>query len=235
MTEPILVTGFLGAGKSALAARLRAALPERQILEADGRAVPDSLGLGSVVAVADAANLPACLADALVGPLVAAQIRAAGMVLVCRTDLVPAAPALDALAGLTGAPAVETAPGPLPPGLAERIAALRPRPPNLAVVVDFAEWQYAGPAKLTEKSVERLLANRPEGLYRLSGVVRCGRLGVEVEVAGRLRQTRPVPLPGESSLRAVGPAKRFRPDQMALRFSEAAADRGWLAGLFGHR
>lgn len=241
MPEAILVTGFLGAGKSALVARLRAALPEREVLEGDGSAVVDAdAARGPIVAVADAANLGDCLGDPLVGPLVSAQIRTAGLVVLTRTDLVPAAPARAALAGLGEMQVVEVGPGDLPPGLARRIASLPPAPPGppgptATPPVPMAEWRYTGRAEVPETALEALLADRPEGLYRLSGTVRCGRHGVEVEVVGRLRQTRPVPTPAETSLAAVGIRARFRPNRMALRFSDAVAARGWLTGLFGHR
>lgn len=229
----IVVTGFLGAGKSALADRVRACLDE-PVEEVDGRAVPP--GGCPAVAVADAANLAACLDDTVIGPLVEAQIGAAGLVVLTRTDIVDAAPAMAALARITDAPVVEVPPGPLPEGLAARLGDLPPGPPaRSAAPVAFAEWRYAGPAGLGEKALEALLAGRPGGLYRLSGRVRSGRAGIEVEVAGRLRQTRAVPAPAETALVAIGPKARFRPDEMALRFSEAVAAGGWLAGLFGHR
>lgn len=241
MPGTITVAGFLGAGKSALAARLREALPGRAIVEAGGGDLPAAEGAtGAVVAVADAANLPGCLGDALVGPLVAAQLRAAGLVVLSRTDLVPAGPALDALAGVTDAPVVEAPPGDLPAGLVERIGALggaqNPCPAGPpAAPVRFAEWRYAGPATIREPALEALLEARPPGLYRLSGRVRSGKIGFEVEAVGRLRQTRPILQPAETLLVAIGPHARFRPDRMALAFSDAVASAGWLSGLFGHR
>ena len=240
ITGTITVAGFLGAGKSALAARLREALPGRAVVEAGGGDLPSAGAAGPVVAVADAANLPGCLGDTLVGPLVAAQLRAAGLVVLSRTDLVPAGPALDALAGVTDAPVVEAPPGDLPAGLAERIGALggaqNPGPAGPpAAPVRFAEWRYAGPATIRAPALEALLERRPPGLYRLSGLVRGGNGGFEVETVGRLRQTRPIPQPAETVLLAVGPRGRFRPDRMALAFSDAVATAGWLSGLFGHR
>ncbi len=231
----IKVTGFLGAGKSALAERLRAALPGCEIVEAGGGDAPVAAP-GPVVAVADAANLSGCLGDALIGPLVGAQLRAAGLVVLSRTDLVPATAALDALAGVTGAPVVEAPPGDLPAGLAARIAALPVEPDGEPTApVAFAEWRYAGPATIREDALEALLQKRPPGLYRLSGQVRTGKGGIEVEAVGRLRQTRPIPEPAETVLVAIGPRARFRPDRMALAFSDAVASASWLSGLFGHR
>lgn len=230
-----MVTGFLGAGKSALARRLRAALPGLPVIEAAAGA--GALPLAATVAVADAANLGACLADPLIGPAVAAPIRTAGLVALSRTDLVPAAPALCALRSLTDAPIVEVPYGDLPDGLATRIAALPPSPSATAIPEDLAlaEWRYAGPAEIPESALDALLADRPEGAYRIAGKVRCGRHGVSIEVVGRLRQTLAIPLPAETVLAVSGPRARFRPDRMAVAFSEAVAARGWLGGLFGYR
>ena len=153
-----------------------------------------------------------------------------------RTDVVPAAPALAALAGVTRAPVVETPPGALPAGLAARIAALPVAPAGPATPsVAFAEWRYAGPATIREAALDGLLGKRPPGLYRLTGQVRTGKGGIEVESVGRLRQTRAIPQPDETWIVALGPRARFRPDRMALAFSDAVAAGGWLSGLFGHR
>lgn len=236
MPRTITVTGFFGAGKSALAGRLRAVLPDHEIVETGGGDVPWEPS-GPVIAVADAANLSVCLGDTLLGPLVSAQIASAGLVALCRTDLVPGGPALAALSTVTDAPVVETPPGALPDGLGERLAALEAAPALSAAParVAFAEWRYAGPATIREPALEALLEKRPPGLYRLWGRVRTGKGGVEVQTVGRLRQTLPIDEPEETMLVAIGPRARLRPDRMGHAFSEAVAAGGWLSGLFGHR
>jgi G3E family GTPase len=81
-----VVTGYLGADKSALAARLHELRPHDEIIETDGLAHPAELAhVDDLICVVDAKHAIFHLDDSTV---CRAQIEAAGAIVVTKTDLV---------------------------------------------------------------------------------------------------------------------------------------------------
>ena len=81
-----VVTGYLGAGKSAIAARLRELRPQDDIRETDGLAHPAEAGpFDDLVTAVDAKHAVFHLDDS---PVCRAQIEAAGAIVLTKTDLV---------------------------------------------------------------------------------------------------------------------------------------------------
>jgi len=231
VAPPVLVTGFLGAGKSR-AARALAGLAA--ITEWPGLQSP-APGAVPVLAVADAANWARQMADDLAAPLIRAQIGAAAAVLIARADLVDAAPVRQALARLTDA-AVLDGPDVDPAAV---LAALRSGRPEGAPAVDltdgFRRWEYRGPARLQADLAEALAADRPAGLYRLTGAIRTDRGGLAVEVTGQVRETRITADPGQTRLVGWGRRDRLGARDLDLWFGRQAAEAAARTGLFGHR
>lgn len=231
----IYLTGFLGAGKTRLRRRLlEDGAPD--LTELDGLADPapfrDQTPQAVVVCVADAVNFDRQTGDAGLSALVHHQIRCSDCVAVSRTDLVDAGPVLDRLGSLTGVPVV--------PADALDWRTLRTAGSTGAMTAQdltdsFLTWRYQGPAVLSPAQAERLMERRPKGVYRLSGQLRVPGGGLEVELAGRFRQTLPIADPGETVLSARGPKARFSRHEMDVLFAELMADSAFRAGIFNHR
>lgn len=232
----ILITGFLGAGKSALAAHLRTHTgATASVIEVNGLCTPDpSPGpVQAIVAVADAANLPTTLADALVGHLISAQIRMADVVVVTRSDATDPQPTVDAVKKLTDSPVLivphgKIDPADLPPHQA------KPRP-NIELTPQFQHWEHSGRVTFKAEQAETLLERRPKGIYRIWGQVRTDVGGLDLQLAGRVRQITKVDRPDDTHLQALGPKTAFKRFQMDGLFSEYAAASAHLSGLFSHR
>ena len=221
----IEVTGFLGAGKTRVVAALRDAGIAAQ--ELDGRIAPD--GLVPALAVADAVNLAAQLEDPVIGPLVRAQIRAAGQIVISRGDVVQAQPARALVKDLTSAPIADA------PSTATDGAAVSPVFQAMDLTDRFAEWSYDGPAQIRAAQLDDLLARRPAGIYRMAGVVLTDKGPVEIQIAGRVRQTIGHAQADETRLRAIGLKSQFNVAEMDLLFGEEVAAASAAAGRFSYR
>ena len=231
-SSQIIVSGFLGAGKT----RLIEALSGQglTLVEADGLAGPGTVG--PVVTVADGVNLPACLADADLSPLIRHQIEAANLVVISRGDVADISQARTALSELTAAPILETA---AIDDLHEAISNLAREPVRTtctpSIDRDFATWTYQGPAVLTAEALEQFLAARPKGAYRIEGKARGAAGGIDVQVFGRGRQTARIDQPAETRLTARGLKSRLRPLDMDLAFSEAVVASSYRRGVIACR
>ncbi len=245
----VIVSGFLGAGKSRIVATLARASetlagPDRaRIIEADALCDPvtgaHGLSPGAevvVVTAADAVNLEACLDDATCAPLITTQLRAADCVALTRTDAVDSSGARAALATLVDAPVIDAAEAPIT--LEAVLAGRRPRaaagdPVDMRNA--FCSWNYRGPAILEPTPAAELLRDRPAGVYRLSGLARTGSAGIDLQVFGRGRQTQTVAQPDETWITAIGPRAVFRPRAMDWAFSQAVAASAYLTGMISCR
>ena len=233
MTETILITGFLGAGKSAVRGHL-ANRTDATIIEVPGLQTPTPTDPAprAIIGVADAANLVQGLADPVLGPLLTAQIQAADLIVLTRSDLTAPGPAQKALAELTDQPIIDAPFG-------DTDLALPPHRGTPITPVDlsdqFVTWSYQGPATLTHIQAELLLEHRPKGITRISGTVRTDQGGLDLQLAGQVRQTIPIDDPGETTLTAIGRKGTFRKMEMDLTFGERTAASAHLTGLFSHR
>lgn len=234
MVDRLFVTGFLGAGKSSLAAHLiDQGGPD--VVELEALADPAHQDSARLICVVDAANLRRWLGDDNLAPLVRQQIQCAGMIVLTRSDLVDAAEATTTLHGLTNAPLHDTPFGGLPLAALDDMVS-RPQPAPVGdLFPDFTHWTYQGPAVLQPDIVEELLRTRPKGVLRMTGTVRIPDGGLEVEIVGRSRQTRQVSEPESTTLRACGLDRDFSTTAMDVRFAEAAADSVARSGLFRYR
>lgn len=217
----IEVTGYLGAGKS----RVIAALADAGIAaqELDGRMAPD--GLIPALAVVDAVNFQAHLDHPVVGPLVRAQIRAATQIVISRGDVVDPAPARTAVQALTKAPIGDASPD----------AEVAPVFEAMDLSGQFAEWTYDGPATLRADRLDAMLERRPKGIYRLAGVALTDKGPVEIQIAGRVRQTTKIEEADVTILRAIGLKSDFRKTEMDLLFGEEVSAGLGASGRFSYR
>lgn len=232
--KPILITGFLGAGKTRLAKTLTDG-DTWDPIELAGTIDPlesaEYRTDAPLICVADAANLRTVLKTPALGPLVEHQLRCADLVLLSRTDIVDDGPALDLVVAITDAPVVRNA-----DQIVEVSTPARKdfQPMNVASP-SFTFWQYRGPLVLQPEQAERLSEARPKACYRLSGIVQTGTGGLEIEIAGRFRQTRPVADPGETLLSGIGLSAQFRQMDMDVLLSELASDAAARRWIFNHR
>ncbi len=246
MTYPsatILITGYPGAGKSRLIDWLgdpgdrAVAIVEAHGLsdlsdEADAARTAHR-PVRAIIALADAVNLQATLQSDHSGPFTRAQIAGANLIVLSRTDVIDAAAARAALSAITQAPVIDR------PDLTwDSIDNLDRSPGTEALDIASpaaTEWSYAGPAQLRARDIDEILEQRPAGLYRVSGMIRTESGAVEVEIAGRVRQTRPVEDPGETCLSGLSPGRIADRRSIDLWFTEAVASSAHLMGGFSYR
>ena len=233
----IVVSGYLGAGKSHLAMRLRGA-GLKDVIEADALEDPSAVAPGSalILTVLDGANLPACLDDPEIAPLLRGQIARADALFISRSDVAD----VSAAAGkLDNGEASRLLAAASDEDLVALLRALEPSPKDGSGDVmgnrDYVHWSYRGAAVLTGEALDRFLADRSKGAYRISGQVRGSSQGTEVQVFGRGRQTAPVAQPDETILTATGLASRFRPADMDLAFSGAVVAASYGRGIIACR
>lgn len=244
-TPVIIVTGFLGAGKTALTEHLVGKLGTDpiDILEVNGlttaaKKISDisndpTRRVHSVIALADAANLPGMIEDHIAGPLIAAQIASADAVVITRSDVTEATPTQEAIAKLTDGPVIiaphaQIAPADLPQHADTSV-------PDIDLTPEFETWDYTGPATLQSDQAEALLERRPKGVYRIAGQVKTDQGGLDLQLIGRARQITKIDRPTETRLHALGPKANFRRFEMDSVFSTYAAASAHLSGLLGHR
>lgn len=235
VTQRVLVCGLPGVGKTTLVDRLSAEGMDAQ--ELTGLTAPAAEASGEtmrVVTVVDCANFARQIEDGVTGQLLRRQIEAAGVIVLSRGDLADPAPVHAWLANAGAFSVVEPN---------DAMWALQ----NLAPVVlgptdpaddfrhAFGTWIYRGPAKLGLARAERLAEERPKGLIRLQGQILTEQGGLEIQVAGRVRQTRTVLAPTETELSAIWPKAVMRLSEVESWFAEAVADSSHAMGMFGYR
>ena len=197
--------------------------PDCLVIEASGVAEPDKIAAAAhaepemrycgVVAMADAANIEARLADRLIGAQIAAQLRVADLILVTKTDLAPLAPAAAAIAAISKAPQLSAPHGTAPVDLLlDRPDAA---PPQVRPGADhgdiYRSWSKTGGA-VDREALKTLLAAPPAGLYRFKGRLRLAEGGaVEAQLVGRTWEIKPAEAE-ETRAVAIGLAPDFDVD-----------------------
>ena len=235
MTAPLLVCGFLGAGKSAVLSRLGEA--GIHATELDGLTAPSSGYAGqqaAVIAVMDCANFAWLIEDGLTGPLIRRQIEAAGLVVLSRADLADPEPVRNWLASEGATPVVE--PSEVADAAAEMTTTVMgPSVQDDDLRASFERWSYHGPARLSFARAESLVEQRPKGVLRLAGCIRTDTAGMEVQITGRVRQTLKTTQPEGTELTAIWPKGSTRSSTLDNWFAEAVADSAHRMGMFGYR
>lgn len=253
----IIVSGFLGAGKTRLIETISASnqvsqqpdavnqISEAIFIEASGLQHPDfeasKFDDGDdvrIVTVVDAANLIACLADEEMSDLIEQQILAADCVVLARADVVNPAEARAKVAAITQVPIIDYG---ITPTMLVAILGAGKAPisdvssacPDLSG--SYATWSYSGPGILTAEAIDNFLVERPRGAFRIFGTVKCPSQGVAVDVIGRVRQTLNVEVPNETTITAIGPSSTFSVRAMNLAFTEAIMDASYSMGRIACR
>lgn len=253
----IIVSGFLGAGKSRLIETIAAssAISENRavrdrdseaiVIEACGLRHPnteaarfENAGDVRIVTVVDAVNLRSCLDDSEKAALIKAQILAADCVVLARTDVVDPAEARSKVAAITNAPIIDnkTTPATLAAILtARKISIAAGKPAFSDSSESYARWSYSGPGVLTPEAVDAFLAARPRAAYRVFGQVMCPAKGIAIDVVGRMRQTTAIGSPDETTITAIGAKSAFSIRAMDLAFTEAIVNASYAMGRIACR
>ena len=253
----IVVSGFLGAGKSRLIETIAASSvisENRAVLDRDAEAIViEACGLRHpsteaarlehprdvrIVTVVDAVNLRPCLDDDAKAALIKAQILAADCVVLARTDVVDPTEARARVAAITNAPIIDAKT--TPATLAAILDAGRtPITGRTSTISDLSErytrWSYCGPGVLTPEAVDTFLAARPRAAYRVFGQVMCPSKGVAIDVVGRVRQTTSIDSPDETTITAIGAKSAFNFRAMDLAFAEAIVNASYAMGRIACR
>ena len=170
--------------------------PDALIIEASGIAEPrrianaaiaePEMDYGGIVTVVDGLVFPALSDDALIGPQIQGQVREADLVVVSKIDNVPSELSTR-LSALTQADILCPTPKqPLWPLLFGRQGEATPKQcPTPPGHPDYVGWSYSGDRALSREELARQLESRPNGLFRIKGLVRDPEAGAwEVQVVG---------------------------------------------------
>ncbi|SDC17826.1 CobW family GTP-binding protein [Ruegeria marina] len=195
--------------------------PDHLVIEASGiadpaaianaaRAEPD-LSYAGIVTLIDGLNGAALLADPLIAPQVAQQMRVADLLVLTKADS-PDAELTEALRQ-NGIPGPLSLPRAAP--LAPLLFGVMPRPGNHAAVPHpaYVGWSCPAPAPMSRTALRDKLNMRPAGIYRLKGFVPGSDGMTEVHVVGTHADLRPAQT-GNAGLVALGLADRIGPAEI---------------------
>lgn len=208
------------------AALQRRPRPDGLVIEASGVAEPARIAMAAhaepemryagVVTVVDAAHIATLLADPLIGAQVAAQVTAADLLLLTKTDLASEDAARALLAGRSAAPVMVAPDGVVDPALVLDLAdPAAPGPsggPAQEHGVQYRSWSTTGGVGGRER-VKALLGDPPAGLLRFKGrLVLDDGTCVEAHLVGRTWSIGPAPTVSETRAVAIGLAPDFDPE-----------------------
>ncbi len=179
--------------------------PDQVVMELSGVAQPARVApwastagfrLDGVVVVVDADQVESQLARIDIGDVVRAQLAAADLVLLTKTDLVTdsGASARSAVAVETDAPVIDVVDGVIDPDVAlgvgrrETLAVEGPDlPPRSDRAYRVTHRRFAGGSRA---DLERMIDQFPESVLRVKGLLRCSDVDhpIEVNVVGRRRR-----------------------------------------------
>lgn len=190
--------------------------PDHLIVEASGVADPmaianaaiaePDLSYAGIVTLIDGLAIAGLLDDPLIAPQVLRQISAADLTLLTKVDILDRTP----LARLRA----EGVSAPVTTGehrVAELLLDMMPQPRAFAATAHpaYVAWQHKSEAVLPHATLERKLAARPGGLYRLKGFCQTDRGGFEVQAVGRQADILPSAEVDGTTLVGLGPAARI--------------------------
>ena len=171
--------------------------------------MPD-LGYGGILTLVDALNIDALLDDPATAPQVCQQINSADLVLVTKTDKISAdlATKLSEL-GIQAPARLGDDP------LADLLLAIMPRPQSASEAKHpaYTRWHHDSETILDRTALGEKLANRPNGLYRLKGVVMTNDGGYEIHAVGQHTEARRTSA-NRTTLVALGPSELITTEQI---------------------
>jgi G3E family GTPase len=199
--------------------------PDHILVEASGIADPAAianaaiaepdLSYAGIITLVDALNAEALLADEMIAPQVAQQIKVADLLLVTKTDAIrdELAQALSAHSPRPPALVPETP-------LAHLLFDVVPLPRGKTAVrhPHYTAWSHTSDAALDRRTLGTLLENRPKGLYRLKGFVLTNDGAYELHIVGNYVDARRTQA-DRTQLVALGPADRLTPDDIETWWS----------------
>ncbi len=215
--------------------------PDRLVIETSGVADPEKihrialadpdLADAGIVTVADAANLDAPLDDPAFRPMVEQQLRSASLIVLAKSDLLESDAVEVAITRLAeiapGCPIARSAPGLVPVKLVisapPKTPATKAGPLRLGPVDHdevYATWSWSGTESVDVARLEAFLGAEDCGVWRIKGIVhdRSGtwylihRAGAQTEMSQSGAQN------GPARIVAIGPASRFRPEEIERRW-----------------
>jgi G3E family GTPase len=203
--------------------------PDHLIIEASGVADPSKIATaakaekdmryGGIITVVDAGNFPNLATDPMIGEQIKAQTACADLLLISKTDEIPASLRAQ-LSALNGADQllankVHSVADLLitPWGNPGALPLAKPHP-------DYVHWTRSCSTQFSRNGLRGLLAERPTGLFRLKGFVRGddGR-GFLVQGVGSSVSITRMDQPAETALVGIG---------LKDRVTQAECDRWWL-------
>ena len=195
--------------------------PDHLIVEASGIADPQKIAnaavaepemrFGGIVTVVDAGSYQSLSSDTLIGRQIRDQVACADLVLVSKTEEIPAAVALGLAADSRSAPVLLSD--------ADHVAELLLLQPDPAskpqrgarAHPDYMHWHHSADIVLSREELARIVEARPPGLFRIKGFVR-GRPGRGwlIQVVGQDVSITPADVPGDTHLVGIGLSAQVR-------------------------
>ena len=232
-----MVDGF---GAALDEVRSRPIQPERIIVEASGVADPASvaayahspgLALDAIIVVADAETIRDKVADRYVGDVVRNQLAAADIILLNKTDLVTPDSLVQVTAWLDehwpSAVVISCVSAAVPTEILfdrPHQGVLQPRD-TLSAQNVFSTWTFTSDSPLERAVVEQLMADLPDTIVRMKGIVFLDTApgdAVVLQRVGRRWSLQP------SDLKQAEPTSRI----VAIGLTDAISD-SWLKRYFG--
>lgn len=200
--------------------------PDCLVIEASGVAEPEKIAAAAhaepemrycgVITMADAANIGPLLADRMIGQQLAAQLTAADLILLTKTDIA------DETASRRAIGAVAKAPVLLAPRGAVDVDLILDRPETDAPMPEvggdhgstYVSWSAKG-GDVDETALKAFLAAPPDGLYRFKGRLTTKTGAIEAHLVGHVWEIARIPEIEATRAVAIGLATSFDVNAMA--------------------
>lgn len=168
-----------------------------------------------IVTLVDAEAIGELLDDQLIGAQVEDQIVSADLVLLTKTDLCDAGPALARLAAITNAPIVPVVQGHVDLALLTGLQAADPGSIRDAHHgADYVKWSGRAEQRIRPDRVPAFLASLPDGVFRLKGWLSLDDRTIQMHRVGRQFQQTQISPRNDCQLVAIAPAGGFNPNDV---------------------